>query len=84
MIRTKTIQGYYGSQKVPCYIFVAEVRGVAYYAVEGSILVNGTFIGEQLVDGCDVEGMTDCDTFQADAEVNSEEDLEREVEDYLS
>lgn len=83
-MKTKTIKGHCGGSKTPCRVFVAEVQGGAYYCVDGSTNVNATTEMEKLVDGCDVEVLNDCNSLQADEPVESEEDIEREVEDYYS
>ena len=83
-MKTKTIKGYYGSGTTPCLIFVVEVRHGAFYCVEDSDSVNATIEIDKLVNGCNVEGLDDYDTFQADELVTCEDDLKIEVEDYLS
>lgn len=80
-MKTRTIRGTYGKSKNPCYIYIYERNGCSYYAVCGSVNVNCTM--QELVDGdCDVEEIDDIDFFTADAGIESEEDLEKEVIDY--
>jgi len=78
---TGEVQGYFGcSRPTPCTIFIYKKRnGLTWYAVEGSTNINATY--DEVVDGINVEGMHDVDTITADAPVNSEEDLEREVDE---
>ena len=78
-MKTNTISGTYGSGKTPCQIFTATTRnGGTWYAVEGSANVN--FTHEELVDGVDVETVSDDDTFTWLNGIDSEETLVEAVE----
>lgn len=78
-MNTYTVSGTYGSSKTPCDVFVAEKRnGSKWYAVEGSTNVNLTY--EDIQDGVDVEEVGDVDTFSAQKEINSEEELIEAIE----
>jgi hypothetical protein len=79
VMRTNTIQGTYGSRQTPCDIFTYETRQGTWYACEGSVNINCTH--EEMRDGVDVETLADHDTMTASAPVNSEDDLEREVDE---
>ena len=75
---TDTIRGTYGSSHTPCDVFTYTTRRGTWYAVEGSSNVNRTF--DDVVDGVNVEELTDFDYFSWTDGINSEEDLERAVE----
>lgn len=78
---TKTIRGFYGTAN-SCLIYIYEQRnGSCWYAVEDSTNVNCTY--STLTEGVNVEDVVDHDTFQADSPVDSEDQLEQEVDDYL-
>ena len=63
---------------------MAETRSGTFYCVDGSVNVNATEDVDRLVDGCDVEWLADYEQFTADSPIESEDDMQREVEDYLS
>lgn len=71
------IKGTYGSDKVPCEIYVYHTFGQSWYAVEGSSNVNATL--EDLADGVDVETISDIDYFNWPDGINSLEELEEAV-----
>ncbi|WP_422451905.1 hypothetical protein [Endozoicomonas sp. ALC066] len=77
---TYTVDGTYGRSKNPCEVFVYEQRnGSKWYAVEGSTNVNRTW--DDIKDGVDVEELSDDDHFTAENSIESEEDLQREVDE---
>lgn len=80
---TKTISGFYGNGTATrCWIYIYEQRnGSCWYAVEDSTNVNCTY--SILTEGVNVEDVVDHDTFQADSPIDSEDQLEQEVDDYL-
>jgi len=65
-----SINGYYGTNN-PTEIFIYG----NWYAVEGSTNVNKTNDLSSLVNGVNVETISDVNTFQADNPINSTEDL---------
>ena len=72
-MKTKTVQGYYGSNNTPCDIFVAETRHGYYYVVDGGCMVN---LSEDSIElGCDVEEVEDLDCFTWSSPITSEEEL---------
>jgi hypothetical protein len=75
-MRTKEIQGTYGSGKTPCTVFVYG----KWYAVEGSTGVNRAYSEEELYEGVDVEGVCDSDFFTWSSPIESLEDLEEAVD----
>ena len=80
MISTYTTTGTYGLHHTECTVYVLPCRkGGSWYAIDGSTNVNFTYDD---IDGQDLEQLADLDMFTSDAPIESEEDLEREVEDY--
>jgi hypothetical protein len=76
---TYETQGYYGSEHMPCNIFVCEMSdGSRWYAVEDSINVNRTY--EDIELGTNVEDLNDFDTFTASTPIESEEILLSQVD----
>lgn len=75
-MQMRTINGYYGSGKTPCRIFVADdlKRGSSWYCVEGSQNVN-LYYTIQITQGVNVERLPDLDAFTSSATINSEEQL---------
>lgn len=79
-MKTRIIEGTYGSNKTPCDIFVYDCGdGFSWYAVEGSVNVNQTD-SSLLIDGVDVEELPDVDIFIWSSGINSREELETAVE----
>ena len=79
-MKTSTISGTYGSGKTPCQVFTAQARnGGTWYAVEGSSNVNFTW--EDLIPGVDVETVADADVFTWPDGIDSEETLQKAIED---
>ena len=68
------INGYYGSGNTPCEIFVYE----NWYVIDGSVNVNQA-PDDTLHDGINVETIQDVDMFTASKPIESEEELEEEV-----
>lgn len=78
-MKTRFVKGTYGSGKTPCFVYVAEMRdGSRWYAVEDSVNVNCTH--DEIEDGVNVEELSDFDFFTASKPIDSEEELERQVE----
>lgn len=78
-MHTNTINGTYGSDNTPCTVYTAtDSSGATWYAVEDSLNVNCTY--DTVVDGIDVEILSDHDAFTAGNTINSESDLQEAVE----
>lgn len=75
-MRTKEIQGTYGSGKTPCTVFVYG----KWYTVEGSTGVNRAYNEEDLQEGVDVETIDDSDFFTWSSPIESLEELEEAVD----
>jgi hypothetical protein len=73
-----TIRATYGSYQTPCTLYVLPVRKGWWYAVEGSQNVNCT--PEEPSEGCDIEELSDIDTFTWPKGINCEETLEAAVD----
>jgi hypothetical protein len=73
---TRTIEGTYGSSQTPCNIFVYR----RWYVVEGSTGVNRACSEDELIDGVDVEEISDVDFFTWSREITTEEELEEAVD----
>jgi hypothetical protein len=79
MKRTFETSGFYGSGHTPCTIYVYENRNGSYwYCVEDSINVNCTY--QEITPGTNVEEVQDVDFFTASSPINSEEELQEQVE----
>lgn len=78
-MNTYSVNGTYGSSKTPCTVFCAENRdGSIWYAVEDSQNVNLTY--DAVLDGVDVEMLSDIDAFTWPDGVSSEEELENAID----
>lgn len=76
-MKTYEVNGYYGSQKTPCTVFVAENSdGSRWYVCEGSQNVNKTY--DDIDNGVNVEYLKDVDIFTGKF-INSLEELENAV-----
>ena len=76
---TNTIEGFYGSSHIPCTIYtMLNYNGSLWYAVEDSVYVNCTF--DDIGDGIDIETINDFDFFTAGEPINSEDELEYQVD----
>lgn len=80
MITTYETRATYGASMNPCTVFVVEVDGAYWYAIEGSQNVNCS--PYEIERGHDLETIEDTDCFTAPAIENIEQ-LEREVLEYL-
>lgn len=73
------VNGYYGSGKTPCTVFVAENRdGSKWYVCEGSQNVNKTY--DDIDNGVNVELLRDVDIFTGSF-INSLDELEAAIND---
>lgn len=81
MITAYETNATYGSHQTRCTVFVVEVDGMHWYAIEGSQNVNCA--PHEIERGQDLETIEDTDFFTADNEIESLEQLEREVLEYL-
>lgn len=81
MSNSYIISGFYG-RGTKCNIVVTETNRGSWYCVQGFENVN--FTTDELYDGVDVETLNDIDYFKANNPVDYTEELEAEVEDYLS
>lgn len=73
MYGEREVKGYYGRSHNPCIVFVYTVRGLNWYAVEGSHNVNATYDPIEL--GVDVETLSDVDTASSGTPIETLEDL---------
>lgn len=79
-MNTNTVSGTYGSQKTPCLVFtLLSSFGGTWYCVEGSKNVNYTY--EDVDNGVDVEAIYDTDACTSQHPIESEEDLEKFIND---
>ena len=75
---TKTeINCVYGSEHQRDTLYVVD----GWYVIDGSVNVNHTVTPEELVDGVDVELLTDDDCYTATKPITSLEQLEKFLED---
>ena len=73
--------GTYGSAYTPCRIFIYENGdGSRWYAVEDSVNVNLTY--DDIYAGCDVESLTDVDTFTSSEPIDAETRMTRHCEGF--
>lgn len=75
------VSGFYGSDQTDCTVFVHVDSG--WYCVEGSPNVNQTDSPELLVDGVDVEELSDVDCFTDPACVNTLEEFAQAIADMI-
>lgn len=78
-MRTKTIEGVYGSNHTPCTVLICEASDLTWYAIQGSCYANAT---EQF-DTFDVELLRDVDSFTTSSPLEEVEDLAKEVNKHL-
>lgn len=81
-MKSTHIAGYYGNRPNPADIFILEMNGGTWYAVEGSQNVNFTY--EEIKEGINVESIVDAEGFHADVEIDGNEVFENEVDDYIN
>lgn len=81
MVNTYEVNATYGSRYTPCNVFVVEVDGCHWYAIEDS--KNVCCSPHEIANGADLEIIEDTDYFGADDRIESIEQLEREVLEYL-
>jgi len=77
-MKTRTVQGYYGSGNTACDVFCVDYDGGTWYAVDGSVNVNFTLEPVEL--GVNVEMLSDVDCFTWADGINSESELLQAVE----
>jgi len=74
-----TLRAFYGSSNTPCITFAyTDSLYVTHYAVKGSLTINSTL--DELVDGVDVEYITDVDCCTASEPIESASDIEELME----
>lgn len=73
------VNGTYGSGQTPAIVYTLEKDGGTWYAVDGSTGVNFTY--DTVEDGVDVEELNDVDFFTSGFAIESEDDIERAVEE---
>jgi len=78
-MKTAEFNGYYGSGKTECTVFVAYVLGSGkWYCVEGSKNVN--FTHDEIEEGVNVEELSDSDCFTWNGGINSQDELVNAIE----
>lgn len=75
------VDGTYGGSQTPCVVFVSEDSGA--YCVEGGTMVNFTNEVEKLVDGVDIEELSDIDCFTVNDGIDSLDEFRDHVEEFL-
>lgn len=73
--------GFYGTRNA-CTIYCMDHICGTWYAIEGSSNVN--FTTEEITEGINVESVEDNDYFEADQPIESLQDMQGEVEHYIS
>ena len=78
-MKTREVNGFYGSKHTPCIVFVAiNGDGSLWYVGEDSVNINLTF--DEVEDGVNVEELSDVDCITASKPVTSEEELIYQIE----
>ena len=78
-MKTKEVNGTYGSQKTPCTVLVCQNRdGSSWYCADGSLNVNLTF--DEISEGVNIEQLNDVDMFSWSSAITTVEDLENAIE----
>ncbi len=78
-MKTREVNGFYGSNHTPCTVFVAiKGNGSRWYVCEDSVNINLTY--DEVENGVDVEELADVDCITASKPVTSEEELIYQIE----
>lgn len=87
-MKTKEVNGTYGSQETACTVLVCENRrdGSSWYCIEGSVNVNLTFdeisegVDIEQLNDVDIEQLNDVDMFTSSSAITTVEDLESAIQ----
>ena len=71
------VEGTYDGSQTPTTVYFYEDRGGKWYAADGSVNVNYTY--DDIEDGVDIETLSDEDMFTASKPIESEDDIEDEL-----